>query len=111
MKKIFYTILAGTLLIACNQPKAEVADATPAPAEFADPKYADIGKKGISQLASGDVDGWMTAFADNAVYSWSGGDSLSGKPAIAAYWKDRRNNVIDTIIFKKDIWLAIKVNK
>ncbi len=103
--------MAGSLLLACNQPKPAASDAEPAQAEFADPKYVDMGKKGLSQLGSGDIDGWMSGYADNAVYSWSSGDSIVGKPAITAYWKDRRANVIDTIFFKKDIWLAIKVNK
>jgi len=116
MKKIFLTMMAGSLLLSCSQPKpAETATTevatTPPPAEFADPKYAEIGKKGIAQLSSGDIDGWMNSFADNAVYSWSSGDSLSGKVAIASYWKDRRSNVLDQLVFKKDIWLPIKVNK
>jgi hypothetical protein len=70
-----------------------------------------MGKKGIEQLSSGDVDGWMNSFADNAVYAWAGGDSLVGKPAITTYWKDRRSQVIDKLEFQNDIWLGIKVNK
>jgi hypothetical protein len=30
---------------------------------------------------------------------------------VAAFWKDRRVNVIDTIAFKNEIWLSIKVNE
>lgn len=53
----------------------------------------------------------MNSFADNAVYIWNNGDSLAGKAAIAAYWKKRRGEVIDSISFSQDIWLAIKVNQ
>ena len=81
------------------------APAEPQPAEFADSKYADIARKGDASLSSGDVDGWMSAFADNAVYLWNNGDSLTGKPAIAAYWKKRRGEVIDSISFKNEIFL------
>jgi hypothetical protein len=53
----------------------------------------------------------MEAFADNAVYVWSSGDSLNGKKAITDYWKDRRSNVIDSLTFMNDVWLPIKVNE
>jgi len=52
----------------------------------------------------------MNAYADNAVYIWSVGDSLVGKAAIANYWKDRRTKLIDSVTFLNDIWLPIKVN-
>jgi hypothetical protein len=105
-------MLVAALLWSCDQPKKEEEPPkeTP-PAEFADPKYMEMGKIGLNQLSSGDIDGWMTKYADNAKYYWSGGDSLVGKAAIANYWKDRRTNVIDSITFINDIWLAIKINK
>lgn len=59
----------------------------------------------------GDIDGWMATFADNAVYVWNNGDSIAGKPAITAYWKKRRSDVIDSISFTNQIWLPIKVNQ
>lgn len=112
---------ACMLLLACNNEKTE--EAKPAevsvssgdekktqPAEFADPKYAEIGKKMIASMATGDMDGWMSGYADNSVYLWSSGDSLAGKEAISKYWKDRRSNVIDSISFSDDIWLPIKIN-
>jgi len=83
---------------------------TPAPTEFADQKYADMGKKSAGQMESGDMDGWLSQFADSARYYWSGGDSLIGKAAIGKYWKDRRANVIDSIKYSNQIWLPIKVN-
>lgn len=122
MKKILIMSVAFMLLIACNDEKKEddkTAETTVTPentdkklqqSEFADPKYAEWGKKMTGQLASGDMDGWVSNFADNAVYVWSAGDSLAGKDAILKYWKDRRMNVIDSISFSNDIWLPIKIN-
>jgi len=122
MKKITALVAGCCLLFACNNKPAESTAAStdstasvaskPVPqSEFADPKYTDIGKKNLAQLSSGDIDGWMSSFADNAVYRWSSGDSLAGKAAIIAYWKDRRTKVIDSITFINDIWLPLKVNK
>jgi hypothetical protein len=122
MKHFVFVAVCCVLLAACNNEKT--ADATTAgssstttvdkdkkaQAEFADQKYAEWGKKMLDQMASGDMDGWMNGFADNAVYQWSSGDSLAGKAAIATYWKDRRTNVIESISFTNDIWLPIKVN-
>ncbi|QEC69124.1 hypothetical protein FRZ67_18055 [Panacibacter ginsenosidivorans] len=117
MKKIILVAMCSSLLFACNEQKpAEEKTATPAvettqqPAEFADAKYTDIGKKGLASLSGGDVDSWMADFSDNAKYFWNGGDSLIGKAAIAAYWKKRRTEVIDSISFMNDIWLPVKVN-
>lgn len=117
MKKTMLWAICSTFLFACNSPEP-VAEKTEVPAteaklqptEFADAKYADIGKKGIAALASGDVDGWIAQFADNAKYFWNGGDSLIGKAAIADYWKKRRTEVIDSMSFSNDIWLPVKVN-
>ena len=97
---------------AAEAPAAPAAtEAKPAPAEFADAKYAEIGKKGLANLSSGDIDSWMGSYADNAVYAWNNGDSLTGKAAIAEYWKKRRTEAIDTISFSNDIWLPVKVNQ
>ena len=115
MKKLLLVFGYASILWACSKPvetvPEPVVEAKPMPTEFADLKYMDIGKQGISNLATGNVDGWMDGFADNAVYVWSSGDSIVGKPAISAYWKDRRTNVIDTITFTNDVWLPIKVNE
>ncbi len=121
MKKIFIMSAACMLLLACNNEKKDDPkttettagadkDKTPAPSEFADPKYAEWGKKMIAQMTSGDIAGWMSGYADNAVYQWSAGDSLGGKAAIEKYWTDRRKDVIDSITFSNDIWLPLKVN-
>jgi hypothetical protein len=115
MKKYFLLICCASLFVGCNKPAEQVAEpvveAKPLPTEFADLKYMEMGKQGIASLASGDVDGWMSSFADNAVYVWSSGDSLVGKQAITEYWKDRRNNVIDSLTFMNDVWLPIQVNE
>jgi hypothetical protein len=122
MKKTIAMALAIPLFFACSNQKTDdkaattdsTAAATPAkvlPTEIGDSKYVAIAKSGNSNLSSGNIDAWMTSFADNAVYIWNNGDSLAGKPAITAYWKQRRGSVIDSISFTHDIWLAVKVNE
>ncbi len=118
MKKLLLVALCCSLFVACtNQKPAEKkSDAAPAetklqPAEFADAKYAEIGKKGLAALSSGDIDVMMANYADNAVYQWNSGDSLAGKQAITDYWRQRRTEVIDSISFSDAIWLPIKVNQ
>lgn len=81
-----------------------------APAEFADMKYSETVKNGMAGLSKGDIAAWMAPFADNAVYLWNGGDSLAGKAAINTYWTKRRGEVVDSLTFKKEIFLPIKVN-
>ena len=106
-------------MLACNNEKpaeektatAAVAETKTQPVEFADTKYADIGKRGLAALSSGDIDKWMEDLADNAMYRWNSGDSISGKAAITAYWKKRRTEVIDSISYTNDIWLPVKVNE
>ena len=119
MKKSFLLVAAYVLLAACNtantekqqEPAAASPDATQQPAEFADASYADIGKKALTAMSGGDMDTWMSMFADNAKYYWNGGDSLIGKAAINDYWRKRRTEVIDSISFVNDIWLPVKINQ
>ena len=118
MRQIFLCALSCVLLLACNNEKpaeekttAAVTETKTQPVEFADIKYSDIGKRGIAALSSGDIDSWMNDFADNAVYRWNSGDSLSGKAAIAGYWKKRRSEVIDSMSYMNDVWLPVKVNE
>lgn len=118
MKKLLLLALSCSLFVACTNEKsaekkteAALAEIKQQPAEFADPKYVEIGKKGLDALTLGDIDGWMTGYADNAVYQWNNGDSLVGKPAITAFWKMRRTESIDTISFSNAIFLPIKVNQ
>jgi hypothetical protein len=122
MKKTIAMAFAISMLFACTSQKSEdktaagsdsavAAPAKPQATEFADAKYTDIGKMGLASLSSGNIDAWMGSFADNAVYIWNNGDSLVGKAAITAYWKQRRGTVIDSISFSSDIWLPVKVNQ
>jgi len=116
MRNLVFALFCSIALIACNKSKVEEAAAPVAPveppqAEIGDARYAEIGKQGLAALSSGDIDSWMAGFADNARYYFSGGDSLIGKEAIAAYWKDRRTNVIDKMEFTNDIYTPLKVNR
>ena len=114
MKKSLVVLSCLALLMACKPKEEAAAPAAPVEppqAEIGDAKYAEIGKQGIANLSSGDIDAWMNAYAENAKYFWNGGDSLVGKTAIAAYWKDRRGNVIDKITFTNDVWTVLKINR
>ncbi|MBZ5855583.1 nuclear transport factor 2 family protein [Flavihumibacter profundi] len=120
MKQLFVWALFAPLVFSCNTPKPEekkeeppvVTEAKPQqPAEFADPKYTELGKSALAALTNGDVDGWVSAYADNAVFMWNNGDSIVGKPAITAYWKKRRTEVIDSISFSNLIFLPLRVNQ
>jgi hypothetical protein len=119
MKKIMIMWAACLFVCACNNEKKEEPKTTETsvsgetkktgPIEFADSRYMDIGRKMTNQIASGDMDGWLANYADNAVFQWSAGDSLAGKEAIGKYWKDRRMNVLDSLTITSDIWLPVKV--
>ncbi|QNA42913.1 nuclear transport factor 2 family protein [Lacibacter sediminis] len=119
MKRFLVGMMSFLLLAACNNPKPEetaettpaATDSKPQPAEFADPKYTEIGKSGLASMSSGDVDGWSSNWADNIVWQWNNGDSVVGKAAVVKYWKDRRGSMIDSISFSNYIWLPLKVNQ
>jgi hypothetical protein len=123
MKEISVLAAVCFILLSCNnQPQKPTTDETKdtmttvketktPQSEFADARYAEMGKKGLDQLSSGTLDPWLDAFADNAIYRWSSGDSLVGKTAIANYWRERRTKIIDSIQFTNDIWLPLKVNR
>lgn len=120
MRKSWLGLPGLLVVLACNQSDTKTESTTtasstpesktPPQSEFADAKYTEIGKKAIAALQAGDVDGFTSNLADNAVYIWSSGDSLVGKQAIVDYWKNRRGNVIDSLQLINDIWLPIKVN-
>ena len=78
--------------------------------EFGDDKYVQMAKQTMQDLSSGNVDGYLSAYADNAIYRFSGGDSLNGKQAITDYWKKRRSEVIDSLSYANEAWMPIKVN-
>jgi len=112
------------MLLSCNNKPTESTTAgsndtasmskeskTPPQSEFADARYTELGKKQLAQMSGGDMDGWVNAYSDDAMFRWSSGDSLAGKAAIGAWWKERRAKVIDSIQFTNDIWLPLKVNQ
>lgn len=118
MKKLMFLALCLSLFAACThevrheqKTEAAVVETKPQPAEFADAKYAEIGKKMFAALSSGDMPGYLVNYADNAVYQWNNGDSLAGKPAISEYWTKRRMELIESLTFSNEIWLPIKVNQ
>ena len=115
MKKLIFVLLGCALLWACSQPKPEpeapAEEVKPAPVEIGDPKFIDASKESLSNLAGGNVDGFINSLADDAKFFWNYGDSLVGKTAIADYWKERRSNVIDTLMYSGDVWLVIKANE
>ncbi|MDQ6608469.1 MAG: nuclear transport factor 2 family protein [Bacteroidota bacterium] len=125
MKRIILPFLLLAVFSSCKDDQKTQASTTdpmvkntasttsdkPMPSEFADPKYMDMGKQMMKQFEDGKIEDWANGFADNAVYLWSAGDSLAGKKAIMDYWKNRRDNVIETIHFTNDIWLPLKVNQ
>ena len=78
--------------------------------EFGDDKYVQLAKQTMQDLSSGNVDGFLSAYADNAIYRFSGGDSLNGKQAITDYWKKRRSEVIDSLSYSSEAWLPINVS-
>src|SRR5512133_1705115 len=118
MKKLMILALSLVFVAACThdkhaEKKIEVGttQTAPPPAEFADMKYAETGKKLIAALSRGDMAGYLANYADNAVYQFNNGDSLAGKAAISEYWTKRRTEIIDSLTFSHEIWLPVKVNK
>jgi len=122
MKKVFLWALCSSLFFACSNeksteakmeasPSAANAETKMAPVEFADAKYIEMGKKGLAALTAGDVSGFVNNYADNAVYVFNNGDSISGKAAITSYWTQRRTELMDSINFTDHIFLPIKVNQ
>jgi hypothetical protein len=119
MRSLLILLLASVLFVSCKTRTAEgkgesaslsgaMADGS---AEFADAKYTDIGRRHAIMFENGNIEGWATMFADNAVLQWSNGDSLAGKKAITDYWINRRDQVVESIDLDNDIWLPVKVNK
>ncbi len=112
MKNIFITALLGMLLISCSQPAQETkpTEAEVLPVEFADPKFTEMAKESLRQLAEGDIAGFGNRLADNAIFRWNNGDSIVSKQAIVNFWQDRRTKAIDTITYSREAWLSIKAN-
>ena len=110
MQKLVVLLVVVAVLNSCNQPKTETA-AAPAPVELGDSTKADLAKASYMALIAGDVDGFAASMSDDAVFCWNSSDSLVGKTAILEYWKDRRENVIDTLEIRNDVWMPLRINK
>ena len=117
MRILLMGIVAACILFACDNNTAESKSKDDSTAkksgtmqsEFADAKYTDMGKASMVHFAKGDYEAWAEQFDENVVYSWSSGDSLTGKAAVVNYWKERRK-LIDSVTLSNDIWLPIKIN-
>ena len=123
MKKTIGFLLGALIFFACNNEQSATADnstatdsvsnnemSTARGYEFADDKYVQMAKEVMQNLSSGNMDGYFSVYADNAVYRFSGGDSLSGKQAITDYWKKGRSEVIDSLSYASEAWLPVKIN-
>lgn len=112
MKNLFLA-MAALVLFACTPPAKEESTEPmePAPLEVGDTKFVDVAKSGLQAFNSKNVDGFVSGFADNAIYRFNNGDSLAGKQAIADYWNERFTNVIQTISIENDVWVPLKVNQ
>jgi len=109
------------LLTACSNPDTRPEDGAAAPAawaesgpdrpvEFADRRYADTVLYYQQLFAEGDMIAWAEQFADSAVFIWSSGDSLVGKPAIYDYYAERRGAYIESLRFTDHIYLPVRVH-
>lgn len=124
MKKLIFLAAGCIFLFSCNNEKkddsatvassdttAVTAKAEVPPTEIIDYKYTDMAKNLLNNLSSGNIEGYMSDYADTAVYVWNSGDSLAGKKAITDYWTKRRMETVDSLKFSNQIWLPINVNK
>lgn len=122
MKKFLLGVMVSAFLVSCNSEKKDdttkAADSTTAasagdkkPAsELLDLSAGESVKQSFEAFARGDIDAMTANFADTLLYSWSSGDSLRGKKAVADYYKSRRN-LIDSVSVAEPIVLPIQVNE
>ena len=123
MKQILFGALLSLTLAACKDSKTEepkmdnaadsdkTAAMAPKPIEFADARYTEMARNEVAALQSKDVDGYMSAFADNASYHFNSGDSVMGKAAITEMWKKNFKDLIDTMTLSNPIYLPVIVNE
>jgi hypothetical protein len=111
MTKFILSLVAASCLYACNSDKTagidskatDKPDSTKPASQLLDISEADAVKKGLTSFATGNVDAMISEYDENILYTWSGGDSLHGRNAIADYWKNRwgvieRMNLINTVV-------------
>ena len=120
MKRIIVLVLVAGSLWSCNQQAPEsvqpseaavTQEAAPQPTEFADESYTDLCKQALTSMTIKDIDGLVSNIADDAIWVFNSGDSISGKQAIADYWTNRLTNAIDKLEISNEIWLSLKVNE
>lgn len=115
MRYVYIICTCLSVMMACSKSEEKapnpVEETKLRQAEFADPKYVEVGKRHMAALSAKDVDEFMTTFSDDAKYYWSAGDSLIGKSAITDYWNDRFSRYVDSVDFGNDIWTALKINE
>jgi hypothetical protein len=122
MRKLFLGLIMSALLAACNSEKkdemnkssdtgAAVSSSDKKPAsELLDLSEGQSIKQAFEAFAKGDVDGMVANFADTVFYTWSGGDTLRGKQAVADYYKGRWK-LIDSLSISEPIVLPVQVNE
>lgn len=119
MKKILFGVFISAFIIGCGNEKAEENSSATAATTSSETKKtgdeilnmseADGAKNSLLAFAKGDVAGMTAHYDDNAKYYWSGGDSLTGKQAIADYYTGRWK-LIDSIKVLNQVVLPVKVN-
>ena len=121
MKKNFLLAMGCVLLFACNNEKKDdkkmgegtttaPSDAKKPASELLDLSAGDLIKKSFAAFSKGDVAGMVADFDDNVRYTWSGGDSVIGKKAVADYYTARWK-LIESIKFSDEIILPVQVNE
>lgn len=117
MKKILLGVLVSAFLLSCNNEKKDETKVTETPVsekkpstEVLDLSEGETVRQSMDAFAKADIDGMTANFDDNIRYYWSAGDSLSGKQAVADYYKGRWK-LIDSFSITEPIILPIKVNE
>lgn len=122
MRKAIISLFFAGALISCGEQnagdKALVKDAstgqataTPQASEFADPSYMERGRQQLKEFETQNFDAYGQHFAENVVYTWSGGDSLVGRQAVVDFWKSQFKENIQELTFANDVYLPVKVNQ
>ena len=122
MRKFLLGVMISAFLVSCNNEKKDEAkkaddrataattgDKKPA-SELLDLSAGESVKQSFEAFAKGDVEAMTANFDDNIRYTWSSGDSLIGKKAVADYYKGRWS-IIDSVSVAEPIILPIQVNE
>ena len=117
MKKIISVIFIAGFLFACNNEEKKGETTTDAKAETAkapvellnDSNLLNSVKAAFTAFENKDIEAYSANLADNVMFRWSGGDSLSGKQAVKDYYSGRFS-IIDNIKYSDHIFLPIMAN-